>query len=76
VRVPKTGAKAVLLVSDCSHLAGEVLEPLQQRALFYGRANASERRLGCNLRDSVRAAGCCVQAVLMLYGENSLYVGE
>jgi hypothetical protein len=49
VRIPEAGAKAVLLGSDCIHLAGEVLDPLQQCAFLWRWANASECRLGCNL---------------------------
>jgi hypothetical protein len=55
-RVPEAGPKAFLLSAECSYLAGE-LHPLQKCSVVWGWASASERRLGCNLGDAVRAAG-------------------
>jgi hypothetical protein len=75
VRIPEVGVEAVLLSSDCSHLAGEVLHPLQQRDLLCGWANASERWLGCGLDDAVCTAARGVQVALGLAGENGPYVG-
>jgi hypothetical protein len=73
-RVPEAGAEAVLLGAECRHLAGEVLDLLQKCGVG-GWTNASQRWLGCDLRDAVRTAGCGVQAAFLLTGEYGLYVG-
>jgi hypothetical protein len=48
---------------------------LQKCGVFGRWINASECRLGCDLKDVVCTTGCGVQATLMLTGENGLYVG-
>jgi hypothetical protein len=55
---------------------GEALNLLQKCGVFGGWNNASKRRLGCDLGDAVRTAGCGVQVAVMLTDENGLYVGE
>jgi hypothetical protein len=73
-RVPEAGAETVLLGAECRHLAGEVVDLLQKCGVG-GWTSASERRLGCHLRDAVRTAGCGVQAELLLTGETGLHDG-
>jgi hypothetical protein len=72
--VPEASAETVLLSAECRHLAGEVVDLLQNCGVV-GWTNGSERRLGCHLGDAVRTAGCGVQAALLLTGENGLYIG-
>jgi hypothetical protein len=74
-RIPEAGAETVLLGAECRLLAREVVDLLQKCGVVGWWTNASERRLGCNLWDAVRTAGCGVQAALLLTGENGLYVG-
>jgi hypothetical protein len=74
--VPGAGAKAVLLSVECCHLAGEVLDPLQKCGVVGRWTNPRSRRLGCDLADAFRTAGCGVQAALGLADENGLNIGE
>jgi hypothetical protein len=74
-RVLEDGAKVILFGGECCQLAGGVIDPLQKRGAVRGRTNVRERRLGCDLGDAVRTAGCRVQAVLRLAGEDGLKVG-
>jgi hypothetical protein len=74
-RVPEAGAEAVLLVTDCCHMAVEVLNLLQKSGVVGGWTSASDRRLGCDLGDTVRTVGCGVKPSLVLTDENGLYVG-
>jgi hypothetical protein len=75
LRVPKGGAKAVLFSGECCQLAGKVLDSLQKCGAVRGWTNGRERRVGCDLGDAVRKAGCGVQAAFWLAGEDGLNVG-
>jgi hypothetical protein len=71
VGVSGAGLEAAPLSTELRHLQGEVLD------IFLGCSwgEASDRRLGCDLRDVVHTAGCSVQASVFLAGEVCLYVG-
>jgi hypothetical protein len=72
-RVSEAGAEAVPLVAECCHPAGEFLDPLHECGV--GRlTDASERWLGCDLGDAIRAVGCGVQAALAVPSEDGLYI--
>jgi hypothetical protein len=55
--------------------AGEVLNLLAECSPVVGCSDAGERRLVCDLGDSVRAESCGLQAAIRLRGEVGLYIG-
>jgi hypothetical protein len=70
-RVYVASAEAVLLRIQCRFMTGEV------NCSAVGRwCNASERWLGCDLGDAVRAASCGIHAALWVTCEHGLYVGD
>jgi hypothetical protein len=57
-RVPEAGAKAALLGTECSHLAGEVLDPLQKCGVVRGGPTLASAGCGATsgMRSALRAA--------------------
>jgi hypothetical protein len=73
-RIPGAAVRAVPLGTECCHLAGEVLDPLQKCGAVRVWDNARECRPGCGLGDTVRTVDQGVQATLGTDGEDGLCV--
>jgi hypothetical protein len=74
-KVPEAFAGAVFLGAGRRHLTGEFRDFLLNCSCVEGWSDAGQCRLGCDLGDAVRTAGCGVQAAVFLAGEVGLYVG-
>jgi hypothetical protein len=56
MRFPEVGSRVGPLSTECFHLAGEVLDPLQKCVALWEWDNARERQLDCSLDDAVCTA--------------------